>query len=37
MVRDALVTPGKPAAIATVADPATQSRYELSVAATRLD
>ncbi len=37
MVSDALVSPGKPAVVATIADPATQSRYELSVAATRLD
>lgn len=36
MTGDALVVPGKPALVATIADPSTQSRYQLNVAATRL-
>ena len=36
MIGDALVAPGKPALVGTIADATTHSRYELSVAATRL-
>jgi hypothetical protein len=36
MIGDALVAPGKPALVPTLADPSSQSRYELRVAATRL-
>jgi hypothetical protein len=37
MIGDALVAPGTPTLVSTIADPSNQSRYELSVAATRLD